>query len=105
MLEAELEYVRDAAHSNGIESSWSMMKRAYDWTYRKVSAEHLQRYVNECTGRHNMREMDTEDQMALVARLMEGKRVTSTWHQGLIADDGLSSGVRGGGIDEVVEPR
>ena len=92
------EFVRDMAHTNGIESFWSMMKRAYDGTYHKLSYKHLQRYVDEFTGRHNIREMDTEDQMALAALGMAGKRLR---YQDLIEGNGLSSGAHEGGIDEV----
>ena len=69
------EYVRDMAHTNGIESFWSMLKRGYIGTYHKMSPQHLQRYVNEFTGRHNVRSLDTVDQMAGVVRGMSGKRL------------------------------
>ena len=35
------EYVRDQAHTNGIESFWSMLKRGYHGTYHHMSAKHL----------------------------------------------------------------
>ena len=41
-----------------------------------MSTKHLQRYVDEFTGRHGIREMDTTDQMAEVVRGMAGKRLT-----------------------------
>lgn len=69
------EYVRDMAHTNGIESFWSMLKRGYVGTYHWMSAKHLQRYVNEFAGRHGMRELDTADQFQLVATGMVGKRI------------------------------
>ena len=94
------EYVRDQAHTNGIESFWSMLKRAYDGTYHKISHKHLQRYVDEFTGRHNVREMDTIDQMALVSASMAGKRLR---FDELTAVNGLPSGARGGGLDEIVK--
>ena len=52
-----------AAHTNGMESFWSMLKRAYVGTFHKISPKHLQRYVDEFSGRHNVRELDTADQM------------------------------------------
>ena len=69
------EYVNGQAHTNGIESFWSMLKRAHKGTFHKISAKHLQRYVNEFAGRHNFRELDTIDQMAAVARGLGGKRL------------------------------
>ena len=50
------EYVRGMAHTNGIESFWSMMRRGYQGTYHKMSPKHLERYVNEFSSRHNVRE-------------------------------------------------
>ena len=69
------EFVRDMAHTNGIESFWSMLKRGYVGTYHKMSTKHLGRYVNEFTGRHNIRNLDTVDQMESLARSMAGKRL------------------------------
>ena len=70
------EYVRDMAHTNGmIESFWSMLKRGYQGVYHHMSAKHLQRYVNEFAGKHNVRCMDTIDQMSAVAVGMSGKRL------------------------------
>ncbi len=47
------EYVKGQAHTNGIESFWSMLKRGYDGTYHQMSPKHLGRYVGEFAGRHN----------------------------------------------------
>ncbi|MYD93592.1 MAG: IS1595 family transposase [Chloroflexi bacterium] len=87
------EYVRDQAHTQGIESFWSMLKRAYDGTYHKMSFKHLDRYVGEFTGRHNMRELGTMRQMEAVAKGMRGKRLRL---DDLTADNGLPNGARGG---------
>ena len=70
------EYVRDQAHTNGIESFWSMLKRGYQGTYHHMSPKHLQRYVNEFSGRHNVRDADTADQMVGMAQRIVGKRLT-----------------------------
>ena len=69
------EYVRDMAHTNGIESFWSMLKRAHKGVYHKISAKHLQRYVDEFAGRHGIRERDTIDQMQSIVVGMVGKRL------------------------------
>ena len=69
------EYVRGMAHTNGIESFWSMLKRAHKGTFHKISAKHLQRYVNEFAGRHNVREADTIRQMESVVIGLVGKRL------------------------------
>ena len=68
-------YVIEDTHTNGIEAFWSMFRRGYHGTYHWMSAKHLQRYVGEFTGRHNMRSADTADQMATVAQGMTGKRL------------------------------
>ena len=77
------QYVDGAAHTNGIESFWSMLKRGYTGTYHKMSVKHLHRYVNEFAGRANVRELDTLTQMAVLALGMRGKGVR--W-QDLTAD-------------------
>ena len=37
----------------------------------------MHRYVNEFAGRHNVRSLDTLDQMKLLAKSMVGKRLRS----------------------------
>lgn len=69
------EYVRDMAHTNGIESFWAVLKRGYYGTYHRISPKHLGRYATEFAGRHNVREMDTIDQMAFLAKGMVGKKL------------------------------
>ena len=69
------EYVRDMAHTQGIESFWATLKRAHKGVYHKMSEKHLQRYVNEFAGRHNIRRADTADQMQNVVASMVGKKL------------------------------
>ena len=76
------EYVRDQAHTNGIESFWAPLKRGYVGTYHKMSVKHLQRYVDEFSGRQNIREAGTMDQMAHVVAGCVGQRLL---YQDLVA--------------------
>ena len=69
------EFVRDQAHTNGVESFWSLLKRGYHGTFHKMSAKHLGRYVTEFAGRHNIRCLDTIEQMGSVAKGLDGKRL------------------------------
>lgn len=69
------EYVRGMAHTNGVESFWSMLKRGYQGTFHHFSEKHLDRYVGEFSGRHNDRDTDTADQMANMAVKMVGRRL------------------------------
>ena len=85
------EYVRDMAHTNGIESFWAMLKRAYVGIYHKVSPKHLDRYVGTFAGKHYMRSRNTIDQMQAVAAGTVGRSLP---YWALIADKGLASGAR-----------
>ncbi len=69
------EYVKGDVHTNGIESFWSMLKRAHKGTFHRLSPKHLHRYVDEFVARHNFRELDTLDQMAFIASKMEGAQL------------------------------
>ena len=85
------EYVRGMVHTNGIESFWSMLKRAHKGTFHKLSPKHLDRYVREFAGRHNVRELGTLAQMRdTVARLV-GRNLL---YRDLIQNNGLPSGSR-----------
>ena len=85
------EYVSGQAHINGMESFWSMMKRGYYGTYHRMSPKHLDRYVDEFAGRHNIRCEDTIDQMSLMAQAMLGCRLG---YRELIVPNGRPSGTR-----------
>ena len=85
------QYVKGDVHTNGIESLWSMLKRAHKGTFHKLSAKHLDRYVQEFAGRHNMRELDTAEQIAGLRAGMESKRLR---YAELVAASKLASGAR-----------
>ena len=85
------EYVRGQAHTNGIESFWSMLKRAHAGTFHKISPKHLDRYVREFAGKHNVRDSGTLAQMRdTVARLV-GRNLL---YRDLVASNGLSNAGR-----------
>ena len=69
------EYVCDQAHTNGIESFWALLKRGYHGTYHHMSPKHLGRYIEEFAGRHNVRELNTIDQMGAIVDGMGRKRL------------------------------
>jgi transposase-like protein len=73
------EYVRGDAHTNTIESYFSILKRGITGTYHHVSQQHLGRYLAEFDFRYNNRAaMGVEDQ-ARTERAMRGivgKRLT-----------------------------
>ena len=70
------EYVRGMAHTNGMESFWSMLKRGYHGTFHHFSAKHMQRYVNEFATRQGLRERDTIAIMGAFVAGMIGRRLT-----------------------------
>ena len=62
-------------HTQGIESFWSMLKRAHKGTFHKISEKHLNRYVQQFAGKHNMRALDTLKQMQSIVAGMVGRRL------------------------------
>ena len=85
------EWVRDQIHINGMESFWSMLKRAHMGTFHKLSPKHLDRYVQEFAGKHNMRNSGTLAQMRTTAARLVGRTLL---YRDLVAENGLSSGAR-----------
>ena len=47
-----------------------MLKRSFMGVYHKTSPKHLRRYVKTFTGRWNIRDLGTEDQMRWLVRAM-----------------------------------
>ncbi len=75
-------------HINGMESFWSILKRAYKGTFHKISHKHLNRCVTEFAGRHNHRPLDTIEQMKCIVLGMIGKRLR---YEELISGNGADS--------------
>ena len=69
------EYIKGQAHTNGVESFWSMLKRGHMGVYHKMSKKHLQRYIDEYVGRHNIRPLATISQIDTIIESMNGKRL------------------------------
>jgi transposase-like protein len=72
------EYVRlgGFAHVNTAESRFSLMKRAVYGTHHSVSEAHLSRYLVEWDFKFNTRKMKDGERAALIAKGIEGKRLT-----------------------------
>jgi len=70
-----VEYIKKQAHTNGVESFWSMFKRGFAGVYHKMSKKHLQRYIDEYAGRHNNRPLPTINQIEKVVKGLDGKRL------------------------------
>ncbi len=67
----------------------AVLKRARKGKFHKVSPKHLQRYVSEFAGEHNVRQSETLTQMQYTVARLVGRRLL---HRDLIADNDLSSG-------------
>jgi len=70
------EYVRGEAHTNTVESFFSILKRGLIGTYHHVSAQHLQRYVTEFDFRYNHRKATDSQRAANAIKGIVGKRLT-----------------------------
>lgn len=70
------EYVRDRAHTNGVESFWAMLKRTYHSMYHHhISPKHPGRYIVQFAGKNNLRDLDTESVMQHIMAGMVGRRL------------------------------
>ena len=85
------EYVQGVIHTNGIESFWATLKRAHKGTFHKISPKHLQRYVSEFAGKHNIRDSGTLAQMRDTVAGLVGRNLL---YRDLVADNGLASSAR-----------
>lgn len=67
------EYVRGNVSTNSMESFWAYLKRTWAGTYHWWSRKYCQRYLNEITGRFNLRRLPVEDRMKEVMLGLEGR--------------------------------
>jgi transposase-like protein len=72
------EFVNGMAHTNGIESVWAVLKRAFYGTFHAFSRKHLQRYLNEVVFRLNSGNVrvHTLDRIDAFLAMCVGKRLT-----------------------------
>ena len=73
------EWVRGDAHTNTVESYFSVFKRGMKGTYQHCSEKHLHRYLAEFDFRHNNRKalgIEDEERATKMLRAVKGKRLT-----------------------------
>lgn len=68
-----------------------MLNRTHEGAFHKIGPEHLNRYMQEFTGNHNVREQGTVAKMTALVSGLVGKRIM---YRDLIADQGQLSGTR-----------
>ncbi len=78
------EYVNGMAHTNGVESVWSTIKRGFNGVYHHWSKKHCQQYINGFTFRLNQGNVDrdTQDRLDDLFKSMVGKTMT---YKGLVS--------------------
>ncbi len=70
------QYVLGMAHTNRIESFWSLMKRGVTGVHHWVSVKHLPAYIDEFATRSNLRKGGTLYFMCFIAKNMSGKQLS-----------------------------
>ena len=70
------EYVRGMAHTNGIESFWAVLKRAYIGVFHQLTWKHLHRYLNEFEARWNFAGMSSTERLDALLESVSGMRLT-----------------------------
>lgn len=81
-------YAEGNVHTNGLESYWSLLKRALHGTYISVEPFHLFRYLDEQAFRFNTRILNDAQRFALALAGIVGKRLT---YAQLIAAEGAGT--------------
>ena len=70
------QYVDGKVHTNGIESFWATVKRAYVGTFHHISIQHLERYVTEFAGKHNVRDLTITAALSTLVTHLVGKSLS-----------------------------
>jgi len=70
------QFVDGHNHTQGIESHWAIIKRAYKGAFHWLSRKHLQRYVDEFSFKATCREIDTHGQMLEIVWRMQGRSLS-----------------------------
>jgi len=69
-------YVEGNVHTNGIENSWSLLKRSIKGTYVRVEPFHLFWFLDEQAFRHNERKATDADRFREILNAVFGRRLT-----------------------------
>ncbi len=75
VVHSKWEWTKGEIHTNGIESFWSLIKRAYKGTYHYMSLKHLNRYVQEFVLRNNYRDAGTYGLMQVIAHNLQWRQM------------------------------
>jgi hypothetical protein len=69
------EYVRGIAHTNTIESFWSLLKKGHYGIFHTISEKHLHRYIAEFETRWNMNELNGFERVDAMLESTSGLRL------------------------------
>ena len=69
------EYMKNQAHTNGVESLCTMLKHAHNEVFYKISMKHLAQHVVEFLNLHNLRPLDTQKPMRHIVNDLSGHRL------------------------------
>lgn len=75
------EYVRDDAHTNGVESSFNRLNSVFYGTHRFFTKKHAFGYAAEMSFRQNIRATNRNTSESIRALLLRGKRIRVTYKQ------------------------
>ena len=62
-------------HTQNIENYWSVFKRGYVGIYHYMSAQHMSRYCDEFSYRHNNRKLSTQEKFEIAIKQAGGRKL------------------------------